>query len=291
MTTEASRPWSAWDPRPAPLTPAALDRYLAFVGIDRPAAPSLEALAELQLAHLIAIPFETLSPMADEPVPLDEQALVDKLLSGRRGGYCFEQNLLLAGALTALGYDAQVLGARVVFGADAEPRPRTHIAVRVTIDGRPWLADVGFGRTAFRGPFALDDREPQASAGAWFRVADRDGELIISTGGRADGRAAADWEEQYLLDPRPIYRIDCEQLNLWVSTDDRAVVRQQVIALRTLPDGRRAIRRGQLIIDEPGRQIDRPIALDELGGILRTEFGLTMPPGIRVLTRGDGASA
>lgn len=274
----------AWDPRPQPLSPGRLREYLAFIGLEEPGAPSLEALAQLQLAHLLAIPFETLSPMADEPVPLDEAALTRKLLSGDRGGYCFEQNLLLAGALTALGYDAQVLAARVLFGASEEPRPRTHIAVRVQIEGRPWLADVGFGRTAFRGPVALDVREPQTSAGHRFLVGDRDGELVISTGG-AIGAGPGEWEAQYLLDPRPVHRIDCEQLNLWVSTDDRAVVRQQVIVLRTMPQGRRAIRGGQLVIDEPGRSVDRPLTLAELPAVLSTEFGLTMPPGIRALTR------
>jgi N-hydroxyarylamine O-acetyltransferase len=273
-----------WDPRPAPLAQQALARYLEFIGEPAPNVPSLEALAALQRAHLLAIPFETLSPMANEPVPLDEPAIVDKLLSGARGGYCFEQNLLLAGALTALGFEAHVLAGRVLFGASEEPRPRTHAAVRVMIDGRPWLADVGFGRTAFRGPVALDDDAPQQSAGAWFRIADREGELVVLTGGSAE-EPPADWEGQYVLDPRPVHRIDCEQLNLWVSTDDRAVVRQQVIVLRTLPVGRRAIRGGRLVIDEPGRHIDRELTLDELPAVLRDEFGLVAPAGIAALVR------
>lgn len=245
----------------------------------------MRALAELQLAHLLAIPFETLSPMADEPVPLDEAAIVDKLLSGERGGYCFEQNLLFAGALAALGFDAHVLAGRVLFGASVEPRPRTHAVVRVVADGRPCLADVGFGRTAFRGPVALDDHAPQEVAGFRFRVVGRDGEIVVLTGGRVDDAAPA-WEAQYVLDPRPVHRIDCEQLNLWVSTDDRAVVRQQVIVLRTLPcGGRRAIRGGRLLIDEPGRQLDRELTIDELPGMLRDEFGLTAPAGLTALVR------
>ncbi len=112
---------------------------------------------------------------------------------------------------------------------------------------------------------------------------EHDGELVISTGGAAHG--GGEWEAQYLLDPRPVHRIDCEQLNLWVSTDDRAVVRQQVIVLRTMPEGRRAIRGGRLVIDEPGRQLDRALTLAELPDVLRTEFGLEAPPGLALLTR------
>lgn len=261
-----------WDPRLAPLRDDLLERYLAFIG-QTAQAPSLGAVGELQRAHLLAIPFETLSPMTDEPVPLDEDSLASKLLCGHRGGYCFEHNLLFAGALVALGYDAEILAGRVLVDATA-PRPRSHAAVRVRLDGRDYLTDVGFGRTAFRGPVDLSTREPQEIEGYAFRIGEIDGEIRVDIG---DG--AGEWEAQYLLDPRPVQRIDCEQLNVWVSTDDRSIVRQQVIALRPLPRGRRAIRGGRLMIDEPGRHVDRELTAAELPAVLREEFGIELPAG------------
>lgn len=273
MGAAASALPAFWEARPEPLDEPLLTAYLAFTGAPC-TAPSIGALAALQRAHLLAIPFETLSPMLGDPVPLDPDALAGKLLSGTRGGYCFEHNLLFAGALSALGYDVQVHAARFLVDAVA-PRPRTHIAVRVMLDGRPWLADVGFGRTAFRAPIALDDPAPQAIGDRRFLVSTATGgEVVVSIDDGVGG-----WEAQYLLEPRPVHRIDCEQLSLWVATDDRSIMRQQLIVLRPLPDGRRAIRGGRLMIDEPGRHVDRALSLGELPQVLRDEFGIKPPAG------------
>lgn len=273
-------PWDASIPR---LRADLLARYLAFTGAPT-APPSVEALAELQHAHLLAIPFETISPLCDEPVVLEQDAIADKLLSGRRGGYCFEHNLLLGSALVALGYDVDILAGRILFAADAAgtpPRPRTHATVRVRLGGAEWLADVGFGRASFRGPIDLRSREPQRVAGYDFRIgAFADGQLRVDS-----GNGAGEWEPLYVLDPRPVQWIDCEQLNLWVSTDDRSLVRQQLIVLKTMPEGRRAIRGGRLMISEPDRKIDRELHVDEIDDVLREEFGLELPAPLTDLVR------
>lgn len=273
-----------WDERLPPLRADLLDRYLRFIGIPRPAEPSLGALRDLQLAHLLAIRFETISPMLDEEIPLDEDAIADKLLSGHRGGYCFEHNLLFGRALRALGFDAEILAGRAMLDATADdPRPRTHIAVRVRVDGGEWLADVGFGRSAFRAPVDLQVREPQPTGGYLMQIDEIGGELLVSAG--LPGRELA---AQYLLSPHPVQQIDCEQLGLWVATDPRSITRQLLIVLRPMPEGRRAIAHGRLMIDEPGRQIDRELSLDEIDDVLRNEFDLELPAPLPALVRPSG---
>ncbi|MBO9533454.1 MAG: arylamine N-acetyltransferase [Solirubrobacteraceae bacterium] len=273
-----------WDERLPALRADLLDRYLDFTGAARPADPSLAALRDLQLAHLLAIRFETISPMLDEPIPLDEDAIAAKLLCGHRGGYCFEHNLLFGRALRALGFDAEILAGRAMLDATAEdPRPRTHIAVRVRVDGGDWLADVGFGRSAFRSPVDLRVREPQHTGGYLMRIDEVGGEFLVSAG--LPGRELV---AQYLLDPRPVQQIDCEQLGLWVAQDPRSITRQSLIVLRPMPEGRRAIGRGRLVIDEPGRQIDRALSLEEIDDVLREEFDLQLPAPLPALVRPTG---
>jgi len=80
-----------------------VDAYLRRVGFTGGARPTLETLRELQFAHVAAIPFENLSPLLGEPVRLDEASLEEKLVRRRRGGWCFEHNLLLAHVLRAMG--------------------------------------------------------------------------------------------------------------------------------------------------------------------------------------------
>src|SRR3954469_2241334 len=118
-----------------------LQAYLARIGLSgRP------SLAEVHRAHVTSIPFENLDPYCGTPVSLAIEDLERKLVGNRRGGYCFEQNLLLKAALEALGAEVDMFLARVRLGAPpGTTRPRTHLVLRVNVDGANWHADVGFG--------------------------------------------------------------------------------------------------------------------------------------------------
>ena len=126
-----------------------VDDYLARIGVTRPASADLQALRDLQAAHLLAVPFENLSIHLGEPIVLDQAALVTKVARMHRGGFCYELNGAFAGLLTALGFGVSLLSARV-FGAGEKPGPPfDHMTLRVDL-AEPWLADVGFGRFATR---------------------------------------------------------------------------------------------------------------------------------------------
>jgi len=72
-----------------------LDAYFRRIGYSGSRAPTLETLAALHALHPTAIPFENLDTLRGAPVRLDLDSLERKLVRQRRGGYCFEQNLLL----------------------------------------------------------------------------------------------------------------------------------------------------------------------------------------------------
>ena len=107
----------------------------------------LETLRAIVARHALAIAFETLDPFLGRPVNLDRASLQSKLVDGGRGGYCFEQNLLLTHALAALGYRTTGLAARVLWtrSADAPLPARGHMLVRVDVGEGPHVLDVGFG--------------------------------------------------------------------------------------------------------------------------------------------------
>src|SRR5687768_9622587 len=98
-----------------------LDAYLARVSVARSvvAAPTLDALAAIVWGHVTAIPFENLDILLGRPVRIDLPSVEAKLVGARRGGYCFEQNTLLAAVLRALGYRVTTLSARVRMGSPA----------------------------------------------------------------------------------------------------------------------------------------------------------------------------
>jgi len=70
----------------------AVTAYLQRIGAERPPVLDGRALGALHRAHLLAVPFENLSIHLAEPISLDQDALVDKIVTRRRGGFCYELN-------------------------------------------------------------------------------------------------------------------------------------------------------------------------------------------------------
>ena len=115
-----------------------LDTYLKRIDYSGPRSPTIATLRALHAQHPRAIPFENLDTLLGKPVRLDLQSLERKLVQGRRGGYCFEQNLLFKHVLHALGFDPIALAARVVWERPAgELRARTHMVLLVDVGVRP----------------------------------------------------------------------------------------------------------------------------------------------------------
>ena len=65
-----------------------VDAYLQRMNYDGPRTLTAETLRQLQLAHLLAVPFENLSIHYGEPIVLNDEALFAKIVEGRRGGFC-----------------------------------------------------------------------------------------------------------------------------------------------------------------------------------------------------------
>lgn len=130
--------------------------------------PDAELLRELHLRHLHSVPFENLGIHLGERFSLDEDALVDKIVRRRRGGFCYELNGAFAGLLRALGFTVTEHSCRVFIGDGKLGVPFDHLALVVELDER-WLADVGFGRHISY-PLLLDSREVQDDPGGEFQL-------------------------------------------------------------------------------------------------------------------------
>ena len=154
-----------------------LGAYLARIGLaGRP------ALAEIHRAHAISIPFENLDPHLGTPASLAIEDLERKLVRERRGGYCFEQNLLLKAALEALGAELGLFLARVRLGAQpGVQRPRSHLVLRVRQDEAEWHADVGFGMGTLFEPLPFGPGPAHEQSGWRYRVVRDDAELVLQT--------------------------------------------------------------------------------------------------------------
>src|SRR5262245_17149912 len=104
-------------PRKAVRDKVDVGSYAARIGYAGDMAPTLETLKALHFAHSTSIPFENLDILMGRPISLELDWLQAKLIAGRRGGYCFEQNAYFATVLERLGFKVTRLAARVRFGA------------------------------------------------------------------------------------------------------------------------------------------------------------------------------
>ena len=246
-----------------------LDAYLKRIGLEAPASP-----AEVHRAHVTSIPFEGLGPHIGEPVPLDPAALAAKLVAGRRGGYCFEQNMLLKAAYEALGLEAEPVLARVLVGASpGEQRPRTHLLLRVSYGERMWHADVGFGAGPLIEPIPWGPGEEHEQLGWRFRVAERGADWVLQT---LDGE---EWSDVYRFRPEPVPEVDIETSNWFTATHPQSRFVAGLLVSRQLADGRRLILSDwggalQLAERSPQGTDARPVEPSELPTLLAERFGL-----------------
>jgi N-hydroxyarylamine O-acetyltransferase len=244
-----------------------LDRYLARIGLTgRP------SLAHVHRAHATSIPFENLDPLRGVPVSLAPEDLENKLVTQRRGGYCFEQNLLLKDALEALGARVDLLLARVRLGAGGSTRPRSHLVLCVHSQGTSWHADVGFGHGTPLEPLPFGAGAEHEQSGWRFRVVKDGPELVLQT---ADG---GDWVDLYGLVPETVPLIDVEISNWWTSTHPRSPFVSGLIVATQADDGTRTSLSdwGELALTEhtPAGRVHAPIARDGVPELLATRFGL-----------------
>jgi N-hydroxyarylamine O-acetyltransferase len=254
-----------------------LDLYFARIGYGGPAVATLEVLRAISAHHVDAIPFENLDVLLGRPIELTLDALLAKLVGGRRGGYCFEQNGLLLEVLQAIGFAARPLSARVRYQQPREAVPaRTHLFVQVDLDGVPWIADVGFGGFSLAAPIrlALDD----------VQQTPHDRRRIVADGSRwfHQIRLADAWHDlnEFTREEMPL--IDRQVANWYTSTSPSSSFRQRLVAARARHDGQRVtLLNRELTRRRPDgtadvTALDSPPALLE---VLATEFGLHFPAG------------
>ncbi len=249
------------------LTTAARTAYLARIGVAEPGEPSAPALARLQQAHLGAVPFENLSIHLGEPVVLDPQALVAKVVDRRRGGFCYELNGAFAELLRSLGYRVSLLAGRVFDGERPGP-PFDHLALRVDLD-EPWLVDVGFGRFSLL-PLRLDERGPQPDPHGTFTVA--------PYGAHGELDVLMDGAPQYRLDARPYPLADFGPTCWWQSTSpDSHFTRSTTCSLLTGDGGRITLSGTRLIRTAPdGTRTERQLTEAETPAAYREHFGIAL---------------
>ncbi len=247
-----------------------IEAYFQRIGYHGPSDPALDTLRGLHRAHLLAVPFENLDIALKRPITLDENALFDKIVTRRRGGFCYEQNGLFAAVLRALGFAVTLMEARVRTVEGPFGIPFDHLTLLVPLDER-WLVDVGFG-DAFMEPLRLDDPEIQDRDGRLFRV-QHDGMQGIYS--RRDEDGAWIDEYQFFFQPRRLADFS-GACHYHQTSPESSFTRKRVCSLAT-PDGRVTLSDRRLITTRDGVRQEQALANEaEFDAALRVYFGIDL---------------
>lgn len=241
--------------------------YMSRIGIaDVEVRPDVVTLNRLQRAHLTNVPFENLDIHWNRPIVLDEKKFYSKIVSRRRGGFCYELNGLFNLLLRKMGFQTRLISARVFNGKDFGPE-FDHAAIIVTIGGEEFLADVGFG--AFSAEplrFALDVEQQ-----------DREGVFVIRSFD-ADyfevGKRSQDvWAPEYIFRDvsRELSEFE-EMCDFQQYSPDSHFKKGKLCSIMTA-SGRKTLTDKAFVVTENGRKNEAPVNSEsEFYALLESEF-------------------
>ena len=249
------------------LTRNELAGYFDRIGLCEPPAPDLDGITSIHQHHVHSIPFENLDIHMGVEIRLDPDAVFDKLVMNRRGGFCYEHNSLLARALMGMGIDVDLLSSRVASGPRGWGPPFDHMTLGVSL-GESLLLDVGFG-DSFKDPLPME-RWSEDSNGHAYRALQRQDGIVIQrqTPEPRMGRL-------YLTDPQPRQIDDFAEMCTFQQTSPDVWFTQRWVVTLPLEDGRITAAPGSFTRVRSGirRRIEILSAL-HLTEILQADFGM-----------------
>jgi N-hydroxyarylamine O-acetyltransferase len=254
-----------------------LHAYLARIGYAGPIVPTVATLAGISWAHLRAVPFENLDivPLR-RPIRLEPDALFDKIVRRRRGGYCYELNGLLASILEQIGYRVTRVSAQWR-GDDGTLSPVfDHLVLLVETTDSPdrWLVDVGAGRSSLARPLRLvtGEEQPVPETAAIYRLQSGADAWELH---RQDQGAGWTHDYTFTLIPRRIEEFG--ERSIFQQTAPDSHFTQGPLCSLARPDGRITLSRDRLIVTAGGAREER-ILRDDRGirEALRTHFDIDL---------------
>lgn len=257
-----------------------IQTYLSRIGLDQKPKSTLTDLHRLQDAHMRHVPFENLDVLLRRPLNLEVDALFEKIVTRKRGGYCFELNTLYGALLSEVGFDPVPILARVWLRDPPETPPRTHLVNRVEIDGQDWISDVGFGGRAARVPLKIEDG---------YEVDDGDGRIRIlkdaEYGFRISRFQDGAWADQYTVETKAAHKSDILTGNHWTENYWDSHFRNGIGVGLFTSEGRTSFYGG--VLTHRGKDtVSRPISgLARTLDVLEREFGLELNMSAEDLTR------
>jgi N-hydroxyarylamine O-acetyltransferase len=249
-----------------------LAKYLHRIDIGAVSGPDQETLRLLHRAHLQTVPFENLDIRLGQPLVLDAQSLFDKIVVRRRGGICYEQNVLFGAILQAIGYCVEFIGAEVSVSETEFGPPFDHMVLLAVVGQQRLIADVGFG-DSFLEPLFMDHEGEQLQGTAAY-VVRRDGAWYVVTK-RLLNESSSETLFRFQTEPRQVS--DFEDMCLFHQTSPESHFTRKDVCSRATESGRITISGNQLMDTTFGvKQVTELGDPEERRRALEAHFGIAL---------------
>ena len=246
-----------------------VEAYLERIGYCGGREPTAANLAALVKAHRFAVPYETLDLWRRRTTTLRLEEIYGKVVTRRRGGYCFELNGLFAWLLRELGYNVREYFGRWILGVPPSPTPmRRHRVVCVAIAGRPnQIVDVGIGLPLLLSPLDFAFGMPQMCDGRRYRIV-RD----PTFGAAVELEVKGGWARLFSFDTAPQLPVDFEYAHWWCETHPASSFLSGLWVYRPFAGGGAVSISQEEDPERPGSGEKVPVLtrFDGRGGVVRT---------------------
>jgi len=247
-----------------------VEAYLERIGHAGPVHSDLTTLRALHRQHMLTVPFENLDIHAHVPIVLDLHRICEKVVTRRRGGFCYELNGLFASLLRELKFDVKMISARVAEPTGGFSPEFDHMALLVQVDGRPWLADVGFGAAPLE-PLALESATEQVHEGIAYHFRNEGDLWTLNTA--EDGFRKPVY--RFSIAPRRLE--DFAEMCNFHQTSPLSHFTQKRICSKATPDGRITLSDWRLIVTRGPERTEQTFETEaEVDDALRKFFGVEL---------------
>lgn len=227
--------------------------YLRRIKYTGEVCADLPTLRSLLHHHVFNIPFEVFDIHSRTPISLQVESIYRKVILGKRGGYCFELNILFHRLLQRFGFTVSMVSGRLLHGHGYGPEFE-HLALIVELEGRKWLVDAGYGDFSLQ-PLAIQPDEIQSDGRTFYQVTDKvivDGEKYLGVVKWNHSKQAFRTEYIFTLIPR--VEQEFAGMNHFHQTSPKSHFARSLICTLPTKDGRITIINNRLIRTEHGKK-------------------------------------
>lgn len=249
-----------------------INAYFHRIGLFASPDEGLEFLQKLQYAHVLSIPYENIDILNKKALDLRSEALFEKIVTRKRGGYCFEVNSLLSAVLKELGFEVFDFGARFLRNQETLSF-RRHRVVGVKLGKETYILDVGIGQQAPKHPLKLEEGLIQKQFGEIYKFQKSDsGEWVLYD------LHEGSWRKFYSFFTDNWLEVDFEPASFYCENHPDSVFNKDyMIAIKT-DGGRKAINGRDFKIFEKEEliYIEENISNARMNEILEKEFNIVL---------------